>query len=145
MAIQPDGKIVLTGTLREVGNDGAKQTIVLARLTADGGADIGFGELGQVHTGYGGRTDAANAVVLQADGKAVLAGASDEHLAIMRYLPDGGIDRGFGIGGKNVTAIAGEAQAAVLQKDGKLIVAGWAPMTGAANGVHRFLLARFNN
>ncbi len=145
MALQTDGKILITGITREVATGGTSETIVIERLNADATADKSFGAGGLVTITNGGRVDSADSIVLQGDGKVVVVGSSDGLVALLRLLPNGAVDAGFGNGGRNVTAIAGDARSAVSQKDGKLVVAGWTSAPGATDGPHHILLARFRN
>ena len=74
------------------------------------------------------------ALVLQPDGKLVMAGGSNGsgnfEFALVRYLSTGDLDPTFGIGGRVTTSFGigqiGEdiAEALVLQTDGKLVAAG---------------------
>jgi uncharacterized delta-60 repeat protein len=72
---------------------------------------------------------------VQPDGKIVAAGNAasgtvllgDLDFAVVRYLPDGTLDPAFGAGGKATLNVAGKsdfATTAVLQADGKILVAG---------------------
>jgi uncharacterized delta-60 repeat protein len=73
----------------------------LVRLSIDGALDPAFGGTGLVRTDLSGRNDDSSALVLQADGRIVSAGASssgtpsDVRLAMVRHLPDGGVDPTF--------------------------------------------------
>jgi uncharacterized delta-60 repeat protein len=93
----------------------------------------------------GGDNWSARALV-QADGKIVVVGTARHgyrKFALTRYHPDGSLDTGFGNGGTHLQAIDGrdaEAWAAVLQADGKIVVAGH---VGTGND-ERMALARFN-
>ena len=88
----------------------------------------------------------ARAAVLEPDGQIVAVGYTAAYgdfapasWALARYDPDGTLDPSFGTGGI-VTSIAGRARAAVLQPDGKLVVAG----SGQAGlGAEDFGLARY--
>src|SRR5207244_9875266 len=75
LALQADGRIVVAGRSRvAVGDDFA-----LARYNPNGSLDSSFGSGGRVLTDFG-LDDEARAVVLQADGKIVVAGGrSEEH------------------------------------------------------------------
>src|SRR5205809_690567 len=81
IALQPNGKIVMAG-LR--GSD-----FVVARYKADGTLDRAFGGTGSVTTSFGhaGCTALANAVVVQPDGKIVVAGFAGcaVRFALARY------------------------------------------------------------
>jgi uncharacterized delta-60 repeat protein len=90
-------------------------------------------------------SDAANALVLQSNGKFVAAGSGSYKFALARYWPNGSLDRGFGVGGRVVTDIPGgdsEAVAAVaIQGNGKLVAAGEAdypPMNEAWTVLARY-------
>ncbi len=81
----------------------------------------------------GGLSDSARAVVVQADGKVVLVGtvntgANAWEIAVARFLPGGGLDPTFGVGGKAANPWAFAANtwgtAAVALPDGRLLVAG---------------------
>jgi uncharacterized delta-60 repeat protein len=92
-ALQSDGRIVATGGIRSNPNDSATSDVALARYNSDGTLDTGFGANGQVTTDFSGFFDLALAVVLQADGKIVVAGDSQTapgdgtiDFAVARYL-----------------------------------------------------------
>jgi uncharacterized delta-60 repeat protein len=128
VALQVDGKIVVTGS-RSIS---PAYYFVLARYNRDGSLDTGFGTAGKVITGFG-DYNSSNSVVLQADGMIVVAGFSCAPIPILtcdfalaRYNRDGGLDTSFGVGGKATTRFVGGAQgnAAAVQVDGKIVVAG---------------------
>jgi uncharacterized delta-60 repeat protein len=149
MAVQADGKVVTVGMTSTIagGTD-----IAVVRHLRDGTLDAGFGNGGKVVTsvGPGRASDEAYAVAVQPDGRIVVAGATDNgasklDFALVRYLPDGALDTGFGSGGKVVTTFGADtdrAYALVLQADGKIVVGG-DTYSGAATGVD-FALARYN-
>ena len=103
----------------------------LARYNSDGSLDAGFGTGGKAMTSFGG-ADQASAVILQPDGKIVVAGQTDTGVsidfALARYMPDGSLDGAFGIGGRVTTNFTGASDdlgsAVALQSDGKIIVGG---------------------
>ena len=66
LAIQPNGKILLAGYTS------AGEDAVVWRLNGDGSRDAGFGSFGELTLGGGGLMS-ANAMVLQPDGKILLA------------------------------------------------------------------------
>jgi uncharacterized delta-60 repeat protein len=122
VAVQPDGKIVLGGTALVGSNHFA-----VARLNANGTIDSTFGSQGSTTLGP---PSAAWGMVLQPDGKIVLAGedgtsASDPYLAA-RVLPNGSLDPSFGQGGTVTVPIGAKAfcDAIALQPDGKIILTG---------------------
>ena len=123
VAIQSDGKIVVAGVGWRSGK--SKGDLALVRYTARGRPDSSFGSGGKVLTDLGG-SDAASAVALQRDGKIVVAGfTGDENMesgrfALVRYTADGRLDASFGLGGK-VTTARPQANAIVIQQDGKIV------------------------
>jgi uncharacterized delta-60 repeat protein len=130
-ALQDDGRIVINGM---VGADGHSSGFVF-RLTHDGTLDPTFGTGGIVFSG-GGFLDAMASIAIQSDGRVVTAGSQDVHwsrrsqeMRLRRFMPDGGIDTSFGIGGTSsadfqdmVPSLSTRAMA--RQSDGKLIVVG---------------------
>jgi uncharacterized delta-60 repeat protein len=88
MAIQTNGKIVVAGFST---NDGIKRDFGLARYTTTGALDTSFDTDGKVATAIGIGEDRANAMVIQSDGKVVVAGittvGSRKDFALARYNP----------------------------------------------------------
>jgi len=110
--------------------------------------DPEFGNDGRVAVQLGVYGDRANAVVVQPDGKIVVAGSSsnavDYDFMLFRLLADGSLDPEFNFDG-TVTSPVGsfddEILALALQKDGKIIAGGY-----SSNGSDRdFALARYNS
>jgi uncharacterized delta-60 repeat protein len=70
-------------------SDSAAYDFSLARYNGDGTLDSTFGTGGKVRTAFGSFNDYGNAVVLQADGKIVMAGRSNDgtadYFALARY------------------------------------------------------------
>ncbi|MFC7533583.1 delta-60 repeat domain-containing protein [Actinoplanes sp. GCM10030250] len=140
----PGGKLVAGGEAFQPSGDDPE--FALARYNANGTLDAGFGTGGKVTTGFGGH-DVAEDLVRQPDGKLLAVGytiAVDTYVtsvAVARFLADGTLDESFGDGGKVVTEFGGgaEAMSAVLQADGKLVVAGDSSGVG-----YDFWLARYN-
>lgn len=127
---QADGKLVIAGTSGSFNHE----DFFLVRLTADGQIDRTFGNLGYVHTDLG-KNESTSKVLYQRDGKLLIIGFAHEDyeksdFAIARYLPNGTLDESFGNKGKIITKIgsggAAWATDAILQKDGKILVAGYA-------------------
>ena len=85
-------------------------------------------------------------MMLQPDGKIVIAGASGYGFALARYGPDGSVDPTFGTAGLVTTRFlaaefAGAASAVAIQADGKIVAAG--TTTVAAGGPGAFAVARY--
>jgi len=131
VVVQSDGKIVVVGT--------SANNFLVARYNTNGSLDTSFDTDGSDTEDIGtGTTDAAKSVVLQSDGKIVVAGNSGNSFAIVRYNTDGSLDTSFDTDGKVTTLFSGvtAAESVVLQSDGKIVVAGVA----ATN----FAVARYN-
>ncbi len=155
LAIQPDGKIVVAGFAQLAGAGGTPRVFALARYTSDGRVDSSFGNGGSLTTSFGGTFAAASAIMLQPDGKIVVAGTADFNprvpnsgldFALARYLANGSLDASFGDAGKVVFDFFGsfdQANAAALQPDGKIIVAGSASYDSLNRDIG-FSLTRFN-
>lgn len=153
MAIQPDGKIVLSG--RATGSYGSYRTasIALARLMPDGALDAGFGNRGDGTAVYSlGQQywHQTTAMALDAQGRILLTGGYDidggnEDVWIMRLMPDGGPDATFGFLGVNWLKLDlggnydERPRAIAVQCDGKVLIAG-AAATGDLNDL---FVARF--
>ncbi len=138
VALQSDGKIVVAGT------DGAD--FVVARFNTNGSPDTNFGTNGIVKTDIGGTDfDIAYGVVIQTDGKIVVAGSAfiggDSDFAVVRYNTNGIPDNNFDGNGIATMDIDGngnddDGRAVAIQTDGKIVVA------GESGG--NFAVARFN-
>lgn len=130
VALQPDGRIVVVGGANDGNGD---RRISVARVLADGAADPSFGDGGVAAPAFTQerRSRARAAVVVQPDGRIVVAGRADApehaHVALARYLPDGTLDPEFGDGGRvrfDGLPFASAASAEALQPDGRLVVVG---------------------
>ncbi|WP_298427030.1 T9SS type A sorting domain-containing protein [uncultured Kordia sp.] len=101
IAMQSDAKIVIAG----YSNDPTfGENFICIRYNTDGSLDTSFGNGGIVSTDVQlGSDDRAKSVVIQNDGKIILAGhsdnGSDRDAAIVRYNTDGSLDTSFGNGG----------------------------------------------
>lgn len=144
VALQPDGMIIAAGFVYPGVDD---QDFAVARFTATGVLDSGFGGGGTAVTRFGGGADSARAVMVQPDGKILLAGYAQIgarlDFALARHLPGGALDVAFGVDGRVTTDAFGShdaAFAAVLQPDGTAVVAG---RITAADGNANFGLARY--
>ncbi|MCA1565918.1 MAG: hypothetical protein LC803_09825, partial [Acidobacteria bacterium] len=140
MAVQPDGKIVAVGHMnpRLIIIETQDFNFLLARYNPDGSFDTSFGSGGLVSTDFTGNgDDFAHAVVVQPDGKIVVAGqtggrfsitpSADTSFAVARYNANGTLDETFGTGGKatiNFTGGHDVAHAVAVQADGKIVLAG---------------------
>jgi uncharacterized delta-60 repeat protein len=120
MARQANGRILVAGRSTAAG-------AVVARLHANGALDPDFGGDGRVTLPGGG---AANAVLVQPNGRIVLAGNASESQAmtITRLVSNGSPDATFGGAGTvsiDFGVMADIANDAALQADGRIVVAGY--------------------
>ncbi|ALR30007.1 hypothetical protein ATE47_05485 [Chryseobacterium sp. IHB B 17019] len=131
VALQPDGKILVAGMTV---NALTGQDFVCLRYNTNGTLDTTFGTNGIFTNDFQtGSDDVVYSLALQADGKIVLAGYSDDgsnkNAAILRLTADGTIDTTFGTGGKILTEfITGKADEIKVVKihplTGAIIVGG---------------------
>ena len=137
VVVQADGQIVVAGYAAFV-------DFALVRYNRDGSLDTSFDGDGKLTTNFGGN-DYAQSVAVQTDGKIVVAGYTDNagrDFALVRYNRDGSLDTSFDGDGKLTTNFGGNdyAQGLAVQRDGKIIVAGYTD-----NGGRDFALARYNS
>ena len=126
LAVQPDGKIIASGTVGGGFTHAVPpESFGVARYESDGSLDQSFGEDGKSIENFG-TTASARAVVLQPDGKIVVAGCetSDEKWAIARFNPDGSLDSTFSGGGLLIAPVPGCVIALALQSNGDIVAAG---------------------
>ncbi|MBK7233776.1 MAG: T9SS type A sorting domain-containing protein [Saprospiraceae bacterium] len=131
IAIQNDGKILLGG----VTDNGSNGDFALVRYHTMGSLDSSFGTHGKVITAVGPASEIIRAVVVQQDGKIVVAGYSytaasfSYDFVVARYHTNGSLDNSFGNRGILTTAIIQNtndyAESMVIQADGKIIVGGY--------------------
>ncbi|HEX9676996.1 MAG TPA: hypothetical protein VGA07_13560, partial [Anaerolineales bacterium] len=137
LGLQSDGKIVLAG----VSNNGSNDDFAVVRYNTDGSLDASFGSGGIVTTAIGAGNDFGRAMVLQSDGKIVVAGisnnGSNDDFAAVRYNADGSLDTSFDGDGKVTTDVGGGADtstAVALQSDDKIVLSG-ASSNGTNNDI----------
>lgn len=131
LAQQADGKIVAGGYAGgEISRD-----LALVRYTLTGALDLSFDGDGiaTYDLDMEGKEEIINGIVMQPDGKILLAGATTESAETIsfvgRYHADGTPDTTFGTDGFTVTDVAlfnDEARGIALQEDLKVVTVGWA-------------------
>ncbi|MGB8342425.1 MAG: delta-60 repeat domain-containing protein [Chthoniobacterales bacterium] len=152
IAVQPDGKIIAAGGTYDIFPFLGGQ-FALARYNSNGSLDPTFGIGGLVRTTFNSEGCFASAIVLQADGKIIVAGtkyihvtsdqSSDTDFGLARYNSDGSLDSTFGVGGEVATDFNGgndDALSVLLQPDGRIVAVGDA--TSIAN-FYDFALTRY--
>ena len=146
------GKIVVAGfTYRVLESDRFGYDFTVARIHPDGSLDVTFSEDRIVTEDLGNSRATGRSVAIQADGKTIVAGHTENtHLPrdfhVARYDAAGALDLSFGTQGKVTTTLAadtvGVATAVAVRVDGKVVVAGTASAAGAFG--HRFAVARYH-
>jgi uncharacterized delta-60 repeat protein/uncharacterized repeat protein (TIGR01451 family) len=149
MAVQTDGKIVLTGQT----NVGNASGIAVVRVNGDGTYDLTFGDNGVVRTHISEEPfdpDTGNTLVIQPDKKIIIGctlvnaiNSTEANFAVVRYLPNGDIDPNFGRQGIIITDFNenGDFSIASLQQpDGKFVLVG---STESAFGETGFGIVRY--
>jgi uncharacterized delta-60 repeat protein len=143
VTVQADGKILVAGYAVV----GGKNELTLVRYNTDGSLDTTFSGDGKVTTAIGIDNDYGYSVTVQADGKILVAGYTDNgstnDFALVRYNTDGSLDTTFDGDGKVTTAIGtghDVGYSVTVQTDGKILVAGYTD-----NGTnYDFALVRYN-
>jgi uncharacterized delta-60 repeat protein len=135
--VQPDGKIVITGSTTPLVFS-ANRDIVVARLNPDGSPDLTFGTEGVVRTPIDLVPDGVDeGAVAQVgiDGTVLIGGWAEgetDHFqwTFVRYSPTGALDPTFGSGGIVVLKLGGTdtwrngAHDLAIQPDGKIVAVG---------------------
>lgn len=142
LRIQADGKIVVLG--QALGPGPREYGFGVVRYDVDGRLDTSFGNGGKVIATYD-NIISPDEMVIQPDGKLLVLAAyllfsgGSPQIVLVRFLPDGRLDTGFGSGGWQFASSIGGGtdQGIALQADGKILVA--APQNSLSSTVLRFL------
>ncbi|QDU28395.1 Bifunctional hemolysin/adenylate cyclase precursor [Anatilimnocola aggregata] len=145
IAIQPDGKFLVTGTVQ---GGAAGLDIAIRRFHGDGSADTSFGTAGTVQLELGNTSDVPRAIAVQNDGKIVVGGhtQADGETAdfyVLRLQADGSFDTSFGTSGLTTTDLgtsSAQAQSLLILPDGKIVLAGGVNGFGSS-----FALAQYSS
>ncbi len=139
VTIQPDGKIVVVGTVATAAHG---TDFGVARLLGDGTLDSGFNLTGKATIGFdlgvGARqNDVAARVAIDSAGRIVIAGSAekgsigtDQDYAVARLLPNGTLDTDFNADGRATVAFdlgnskADQVTGLALQANGKIVLSG---------------------
>ena len=153
VGIQADGKIVMAG----YSSNGTDDQFVVVRYNPGFTLDSSFDRDGVVTTNISAGQDRAEALLIQPDGKIVVAGhknsgAGNNDFAVVRYNTDGSLDTTFNPGGAFggppnlpgivTTAITpghDEIEGVALQADLRIVVAGW-----TQQATTDYVVARYN-
>ncbi|MDQ3220105.1 MAG: CHRD domain-containing protein [Acidobacteriota bacterium] len=132
VAVQPDGRIVVAG----INSNGSNNDFVIMRYYPNGTLDDTFDGAnngnGIVITPIGSGDEEAYGLVIQPDGKIIVAGrtsnGSNTDFAVVRYNTNGTLDATFDGDGIAITPIGSGSETArsvAVQPDGKIVVAGY--------------------
>jgi len=143
IAMQPDGSIVLVGTIDRF-NEWDTQDMALVRLLPDGSLDPTFGDDGEARIDLG-DAESGHGLALQPDGKILVAGDTlvpyDRDAIVVRTTSTGALDSSFGAGGVvhiPYGADFDQFNDLLLQADGTIIATGFS----GAYGNRDFIVAR---
>jgi uncharacterized delta-60 repeat protein len=143
---QPDGKILIGGNF-EV-NDGVLRSSI-TRVNADGSLDTTFNPPPLAPgIGTGGQPGTVEAIVLQPDGRIVIAGTftiagMNLRAPIVRLNADGSLDSSFNFALQGNSSMSGSIKDVEIRPNGKIIIAGIFNYTSPA-GVARANFAQIN-
>jgi len=127
--VLPDGKIIVFGT---TGRSGISSTVAIARYLANGNVDNNYGTNGKIITGLAFFINDGNNLIVQPDGKIVIAAVkinlnAPETIGIERYTADGIPDSSFGTNGQVVMTFGSASSwpsSIALKPDGKFVISG---------------------
>ncbi len=126
LLVQPDGKIVALGST-DTGFTAMEPFISMIRYKANGELDSTFGNNGKALFHFGAPTG-GKGLVMQPDGKLVIAGSRSNRFMAARINTNGTPDSSFGTYGYKSLIIGtlpyDGANSVVLQSDGRIIIGG---------------------
>jgi uncharacterized delta-60 repeat protein len=131
VVIQSGGRILAAGTMDD-------SEYALARLTSAGAPDTSFDTDGRQTVDFGGATERGQGVAVQSNGRIIVTGLSAGDFATAGLTDSGGLDGGFGAGGK-VTTDFGQfdtANAVAIDSSNRVVVVG-------DTGADFFAIARY--
>jgi uncharacterized delta-60 repeat protein len=156
LAVQPDGKYLVAGSTWSnvpIATYIDTYDFALARFNANGTLDSGFGTGGKVTIDFSSGYDECHAMVLQPDGKILLAGNASPPVGgpirafgVVRLNSNGTLDSSFGTGGKTLIDFGSTysfAFAMALQSDGKVVLVGGADAISTTGS--QFAMTRLNS
>jgi uncharacterized delta-60 repeat protein len=144
LALQSDGKFLLTGTIYNPAN---YDDLIIIRCNENGSLDADFYYKGYISLDIENQNNVGKSIALQKDNKIVVSSTVGNKFAILRFNADGSQDQSFGYNGCKVFDITGENYAGdntcsiAIQQDQKIVVFG-----SSGNGyVSDFYVMRLNS
>jgi uncharacterized delta-60 repeat protein len=142
MAIQSDGRIVAVGITWDISGNAL---IIVARYNTNGNLDFTFNGTGKMIFKIVPPIPSdllANDVIVQPDGRIIIAGYSSNGGVLMRLRPSGGFDTTFSGDGKLVVNMQMQIFALALDADGKYMLGGVMSKSTISGFRNDFALAR---
>lgn len=147
LAIQEDDKIIVAGMAYDHVPEYQFHfsDFAIARYSPNGELDGSFGNSGIVRLTLSETYDFARSVILQPDGKVLVAGTaqfneSDYKIALIRLNPDGSLDNSFGSNGLFTNNLDGFINDIALDPNNRIILAGEVITTGR----YKFVVLRLH-
>ena len=145
MTVDAEGRILVVGEAA-TDSSGTNYTSFIARFLANGTPDPDFGENGSIVENVDTNLrDVASEVLVQNDGKIVMAGQTTPgnsgqtgNFYVVRYLENGDLDASFASGGGIVINYTNANEALLgmaLRADGRIVLAGSTNSDGAVNSI----------
>jgi uncharacterized delta-60 repeat protein len=139
-AVQPDGKLLVSGSATTP-STGEHANCFVARFSASGQLDTGFGINGTVNVHPSNNSCAIGGILPLGDGRILVGGSRDSYsLFAMRLNADGSLDPTFGSGGIGTISAAGSTAPA-----GMLVRAGGQILIGAASSTLGYVIGQLNS
>lgn len=143
IALQTNGSFVIAGATSTVGNP----RFVVSRYLSNGTIDTTFDTDGHAQLSFGGASEYATDIAVQANGRLVVVGVSDNQIAVARLTAAGALDTTFSGDGlllKTIYSTRNEASAVAIQPDGKIVVAGSTWSYSVSASTHDLFAMRLN-
>ena len=131
-ALQPDGKILMGGGAHDqtsFGSDGASGDQLVARYTADGKLDTGFGNGGIKRVGFARYGVSTDAIQVRPQGQILVAGTAEGGVGpsctLLALKPDGNVDPSYNPQIINTTQLLNASRVSLaIQPDGRALLGG---------------------
>lgn len=125
LALQSDGKLLVTGYVYDFNDPLDTGRVVVARYLTNGSLDTSFATGGKYLTSVDNNNwldgNWVGGIAVQTDGKIVFT-VGNQDLTVVRLNADGTLDTSFGTGGIYQDSNIGRAHQLALQSDGKIVV-----------------------